>query len=125
MPRLPRLFLAPSPLVTVSRKCFQTAMSSELSLTASSQPKKKNEAKPKSATAAPKAATAAKTAAGAAGKKGRRGRNAGRPKRKTAEELDADMTDYFNAGAAPAPAAAAAPAPAAVSTADEVAMEEL
>jgi len=30
----------------------------------------------------------------------RRGRNAGRPKRKTAEELDAEMTDYFGGNAA-------------------------
>jgi len=30
----------------------------------------------------------------------RRGRNAGRPKAKTAEELDAEMVDYFDANAA-------------------------
>lgn len=29
------------------------------------------------------------------GRGGRRGRNAGRPKAKTADELDAEMTDYF------------------------------
>lgn len=29
------------------------------------------------------------------GRGGKRGRNAGRPKAKTADELDAEMTDYF------------------------------
>ncbi|MCJ1351800.1 MAG: hypothetical protein MMC33_001784 [Icmadophila ericetorum] len=41
----------------------------------------------------------------------KRGRNAGRPKRKTAEELDAEMTDYFDSNAATnANGAAVAPA---------------
>ncbi|KAK2752898.1 hypothetical protein FQN54_008051 [Arachnomyces sp. PD_36] len=49
----------------------------------------------------PKPVTAAKTAGttrtrGARGRT-RRGRNAGRPKPKTAEELDAEMVDYFGA----------------------------
>jgi len=56
-----------------------------------------------------------------AGKEGRgkRGRAAGRPKKKTAEELDAEMTDYFGTGGQAAQAtagAAAAPAAAAVET---------
>lgn len=38
----------------------------------------------------------------------RRGRNAGRPKPKTADQLDAEMTDYFTGG--PAPNGEAAPA---------------
>ena len=35
----------------------------------------------------------------------RRGRNAGRPKAKTADELDAEMVDYFDANAASGTAA--------------------
>ncbi|KAK8193037.1 hypothetical protein IWZ00DRAFT_505564 [Phyllosticta capitalensis] len=58
---------------------------------------------PKPATKAqPKPATATKPAA-KAGKKPRRGRNANRAKPKTAEELDAEMQDYFD-GANPAAA---------------------
>ena len=34
------------------------------------------------------------------GRGGRRGRNAGRPKRKTADQLDAEMVDYFDVNAA-------------------------
>ncbi|KAL8867419.1 MAG: hypothetical protein Q9198_008520 [Flavoplaca austrocitrina] len=57
----------------------------------------------------PKAATAAKSTANGAGTRdstrgrgrgGRRGRNAGRAKPKTADELDAEMTDYFDTNAA-------------------------
>ena len=33
------------------------------------------------------------------GRGGRRGRNAGRPKRKTADQLDAEMVDYFDVNA--------------------------
>ncbi|KAF1817202.1 hypothetical protein P152DRAFT_10758 [Eremomyces bilateralis CBS 781.70] len=44
----------------------------------------------------PKPATANKAAKG---KKTSRGRNAGRPKSKTADELDAEMADYFDASA--------------------------
>lgn len=62
-------------------------------------------AKPKPATAAPKPATADK--AGKTGRKraargkGRAGAaGAGRPKAKTAEELDAEMADYWTGGAA-------------------------
>lgn len=47
----------------------------------------------------PKPATETKAATGKAargrGRAGRGGRNAGRPKPKTAEELDAEMQDYF------------------------------
>lgn len=54
----------------------------------------KNAAKDK-----PKPATETKAAPGKAargrGRAGRGGRNAGRPKPKTAEELDAEMQDYF------------------------------
>jgi hypothetical protein len=56
---------------------------------------------PKSAAKAePKPATAVKGgAAKKGGKKPRRGRNAGRGKPKTAEELDAEMVDYWDGGA--------------------------
>ena len=39
------------------------------------------------------------------GRGARRGRNAGRPKPKTADELDAEMVDYFDANAADGTAA--------------------
>ena len=51
-------------------------------------------AQPKQATAA-KATSGEGTRGGRGGRGARRGRNAGRPKAKTAEELDAEMTDYF------------------------------
>ena len=58
---------------------------------------------PKQATAAK--ATPGETTRGGRGGRGdrgaRRGRNAGRPKPKTAEELDAEMTDYFVVGGTP------------------------
>lgn len=61
-------------------------------------------------------------AAGAAGKKPRAKRT-GRPAKKTAEELDSEMADYFESGANPNEnAAAAAPAPAA--TNGDAAMED-
>lgn len=63
---------------------------------------------PKPATAA-KAATDGTVTRGAErgrGRGGRRGRNAGRAKPKTAEELDAEMMDYFDASGAPANGAA-------------------
>lgn len=89
---------------------------------------------PKSAAAKPKAtATNAKTPAtgaapaGAKGRGGRR-RGQGRPPKKTAEQLDADMADYFDAtGAATNGAAAAATtngAPAAAPAGGEVPMED-
>ena len=58
----------------------------------------------------PKPATAAKPA-GAGKQRGRRprGRNTNRPKPKTAEELDADMVDYFAANENSGPAEASAP----------------
>ena len=58
---------------------------------------------PKPATAA-KSATDGTSTRGAGrgrGRGGRRGRNAGRSKPKTAEELDAEMMDYFDASGAP------------------------
>ncbi|GKT46997.1 mRNA export protein mlo3 [Colletotrichum spaethianum] len=63
-------------------------------------------------------ANASKGAAapGARGKKPQRRARTGRPAKKTAEELDSEMADYFESGANPAgenAAAAAAPAPAA------------
>ena len=57
--------------------------------------------KPKSA-ATTKEVKASGRGTGTRGRGARRGRNAGRPKAKTADELDAEMDDYFdpNAGAA-------------------------
>lgn len=62
--------------------------------------------------------------------RGGRGARAPRPKRKTADELDAEMTDYFGVGGAPAEAAAPADngAPAAAPAAtggDDMGMEEI
>ena len=51
-------------------------------------------AQPKQASAT-KATGGEGTRGGRGGRGARRGRNAGRPKAKTAEELDAEMTDYF------------------------------
>ncbi|KAF4307209.1 putative RNA recognition motif containing protein [Botryosphaeria dothidea] len=50
------------------------------------------------AKAQPKPATQTKAAAGKAGNKKRRGKTTNRPKAKTAEELDAEMQDYFDSG---------------------------
>ena len=63
----------------------------------SSAPLTKTSANPK---AQPKSATATKATVNGAGKKAatkahKRGKNATRSKPKTAEELDAEMTDYF------------------------------
>ena len=79
-----------------------------VSLIVSRAPKaKKENNKPKAAAAAPKPVNAAAGGATkAAGRGGRKGR-AGRPKPKTVEELDAEMSEYFDPNAvAPAPAAA-------------------
>jgi THO complex subunit 4 len=58
-----------------------------------------------------------------------RGRNAGRPKKKTTEELDAEMTDYFGTNTAPAEAPLAATngaAPAAAAAGgDDLGMDEI
>lgn len=84
------------------------------------QPKAQAKAQPKSAAADKHNAGAAKGTAKAAGNKKRRGRNS-RPAKKTQEELDSEMADYF---VTPAPdanantAAAPAPAPAATGDAD-------
>ena len=63
-------------------------------LTLNSQSK----AQPKSAAAGKATTNGASTRGGRA--RGRGGRKAGRPKRKTADELDAEMVDYFDANAA-------------------------
>ncbi|RGP72697.1 mrna export mlo3 [Fusarium longipes] len=92
------------------------------------QPKGQAKAQPKSAAADKHNAGTAKggAAKGAAAKK-RRGRNS-RPAKKTQEELDSEMADYFVAPAAPAaeatPAApAAAPAATADADMDEIAID--
>ncbi|KAI8718436.1 RRM domain-containing protein [Fusarium sp. LHS14.1] len=70
-------------------------------------------AQPKSAAADKHNAGAAKggVAKGAAANKKRRGRN-NRPAKKTREELDSEMNDYFDSAANPEANSAAAPAPA-------------
>jgi len=78
----------------------------------------------------PKKANAAKPVKQAEQKdRVQRGRNAGRPKKKTAEELDAEMTDYFgsgNAGAAHDGAAAATNGNAtAANGGDDLGMDEI
>jgi len=69
-------------------------------------------AQPKSQPKSAAATKSASTGSGARGKgnrgRGRGGRNA-RPAKKTAEELDSEMADYFETGAN-APAATTAPA---------------
>lgn len=57
-------------------------------------PSSQSKSQPKSA-AAVKATTNGTSARGGRGR-GRGGRKAGRPKRKTADELDAEMVDYFD-----------------------------
>ncbi|KAI4729097.1 hypothetical protein E4T49_03132 [Aureobasidium sp. EXF-10728] len=86
---------------------------------------KKENNKPKPAAAAPKPANAAAGgAAKAAGRGGRKGR-AGRPKPKTVEELDAEMSEYFDPNAvAPAANTNGAPAPAAAPATGDATMED-
>jgi THO complex subunit 4 len=90
--------------VSVLRKCFFFLCEKAVSNATNSQPK----SQPKSAAAT----KSASTGSGARGKgnrgRGRGGRNA-RPAKKTAEELDSEMADYFETGAN-APAATTAPA---------------
>ncbi|KAI9375228.1 hypothetical protein BJX61DRAFT_181395 [Aspergillus egyptiacus] len=81
--------------------------------------------------AQPKPATAAKTANAGRGR-GRRPRKAGarpnRPKTKTAEELDAEMVDYFNSAENSAPAdnnAAATGAPQQAAGGEDLGMAEI
>ncbi|EXJ84611.1 hypothetical protein A1O3_05281 [Capronia epimyces CBS 606.96] len=102
---------------------------------AKSEPLTKTSANPK---AQPKSATADKKVTGKDGAKGRpagkagkpkRGRNP-RPKQKTAEELDAEMTDYW-AGNNPSAAGASTEGPAtngaapAANTGDDMGMDEI
>jgi len=63
-------------------------------------------AQPKPATAAKANADRASTRGGRGRGRGRRGQNAGRGKPKTAEELDAEMVDYFGTDAGNGTAAA-------------------
>ncbi len=95
----PRQWLPPlrRVLATASRRHLNTHTLGALSLTFPSNKK------------GPKAATAAKPTTNGAGTRddtrgrgrgARRGRNAGRAKPKTADELDAEMVDYFDTNAA-------------------------
>jgi THO complex subunit 4 len=86
---------------------------------------KKENNKPKAA-AAPKPVNAAAggATAKAAGRGGRKGR-AGRPKPKTVEELDAEMSEYFDPNAvAPAVNTNGAAAPAAAPVTGDATMED-
>lgn len=86
---------------------------------------KKENNKPKSAAAAPKPAAAAGGATKAAGRAGRKAGRAGRPKPKTVEELDAEMSEYFDPNAvAPAANTNGAPAPAAAPATGDATMED-
>ncbi|KAI5206051.1 hypothetical protein E4T39_02655 [Aureobasidium subglaciale] len=88
---------------------------------------KKDNNKPKSAAAGPKPAAAAAGGATKAAGRGARKARAGRPKPKTVEELDAEMSEYFDPNAA-APAAnnngAPAPAPTAAPATGDATMED-
>jgi len=73
-------------------------------------------AQPKSAAAVKSGKGGAAAATGKGAKKGTKRAKSGRPAKKTAEELDSEMTDYFNnannentAGGAAAPAGGDAP----------------
>ena len=117
--RLIRLSLPPRLLPNVLRKSKSSYSNNSISHE-NSQPKAQPKAQPKSAAADKHNAGAAKGTAKAAGNKKRRGRNS-RPAKKTQEELDSEMADYF---VTPAPdanantAAAPTPAPAATGDAD-------
>ena len=86
-------------------------------LTTFSQPK----------TAAPKAATGPKNAArGGKAARGRNGRGrAGRPKPKTADELDAEMADYFDPNAPAGSNTENVPATNGAAGADDIGMDEI
>ncbi|KAL9613563.1 MAG: hypothetical protein Q9167_001896 [Letrouitia subvulpina] len=81
---------------------------------------------PKQATAAAKPAKNGTGTRGgrAARGRGRRGRNAGRAKPKTADELDAEMVDYFDATNAPGNAAPNGPQPT-TTGGDDLGMDEI
>ncbi|CRJ95654.1 hypothetical protein VD0002_g9003 [Verticillium dahliae] len=88
-----------------------------------SQPKSQAKAQPKSA--ASNKHNAAKTAGAAGrGKKPRQGRTA-RPAKKTAEELDSEMADYFEAAPAGATDAASGAAVPAAAAAGDAPMDEI
>ena len=86
--------------MNVSRKWRRNVKDHSAILTYHRQPK----GQPKPATGAKSATdgSATRTVGRGRGRVGRRGRNAGRAKPKTAEELDAEMMDYFDASSAPA-----------------------
>ncbi|GKT56990.1 LOW QUALITY PROTEIN: protein mlo3-like protein [Colletotrichum tofieldiae] len=69
-------------------------------------------------------ATKGAAAPGARGKKPQRRARTGRPAKKTAEELDSEMADYFESGANPAGDAAAAAAPAPAAATGDAPMED-
>lgn len=91
-----------------------------------SKPKTAAQEKTKGAAKGQKAtANGAAGATKAAGNKKKTGR-AGRPKAKTAEELDAEMQDYFGGNEANGAAASAAAAPAAApAISDDANMDEI
>ena len=126
MPSSPPLLLHPSLSVTVSSKCNCVILYRHPSDHLFRAPKaKKENNKPKSAAAAPKPAAAAGGATKAAGRAGRKAGRAGRPKPKTVEELDAEMSEYFDPNAvAPAANTNGAPAPTAAPATGDATMED-
>ena len=87
-------------------------------------------AQPKSAVSAKAKANATNKTEAAGGRRASRakkGRTSNKPVKKTAEELDAEMTDYFaaNTNGAPAVAAAAAVADGAAAPVEDLGMEEI
>ncbi|MCJ1366253.1 hypothetical protein MMC16_005380, partial [Acarospora aff. strigata] len=91
-------------------------------------------AQPKPATATKATAHSTSTRGGRGrGRAGRRGRNPGRPKAKTAEELDAEMVDYWDGNAANGAASGAeagavtngADQPAAANAGEDLGMDEI
>ncbi|KAI4745586.1 hypothetical protein E4T50_04035 [Aureobasidium sp. EXF-12298] len=86
---------------------------------------KKENNKPKTAAAAPKPVNAAAGGATKAAGRGGRKARAGRPKPKTVEELDAEMSEYFDPNAvAPAVNTNGASAPAAAPATGDATMED-
>lgn len=88
-----------------------------------SKPKTAAQEKTKGAAKGAKAATNGTAGAAKTANKKKAGRT-GKPKAKTAEELDAEMQDYFGGNEGAAPAAAAAPQ-AALATNDDANMDEI
>ena len=110
--------------MNVSRK-FNVACLSEHALLTSYNSQPKSQPKSAAVVKATSGATSGAASGGRAGRRGRggRGRN-GRPAKKTAEELDSEMADYFDIGGAAATEAGTATSGAAQPAANGDAMED-